>query len=82
MCDDLFQKRLTRLASRHQAYLKELEKCEVEYVRRFGTHPSDWNDELWIDFAHLGDCATPTVQEVTEGACLSKKVSGQGDDDG
>lgn len=70
MRDATFQRRLNQLASAKRRYLKELERCEDEYERRFGECPSDVDDDFWIDFAHTtgADVNIPTVKDVVDHA--------------
>ncbi len=48
-----------------------IEKAEAEYVRRYGAHPSDANDDLWIDSmtGSNGRCNEDmTAEDVERGA--------------
>ena len=76
MKDATFQRRLRQLAAAKARYLEELKACEDEYERRFGTHPSDWDDDSWIDFARAcgGPCRIPSVAMVSRDALESKRL--------
>ena len=78
MKDATFQKNINLLAAVKSRYLKNLKVCEDEYERRFGFHPSDRDDDFWIDFAHT--CNTegvdpPSVKELTENALICKSMA-------
>ena len=46
----------------------ELRKiAETEYVRRYGQHPSEWDDDWWIDTVHYGR-GDVDIQKIKEEA--------------
>lgn len=49
-----------------------LEKAEKEYVRRFGNHPSDIDDDYWIDLLNYGN-GSVNLAKIIENAKLLKK---------
>lgn len=63
MTDSQFQKALDRLSMAKLKYHKLLAEAEDEVVRRYGVHPSDCDNDLWIDNFHVG-CGKMTVDEV------------------
>lgn len=64
MTDSQFQKVLHKLADANIKYKKLLSEAEDEIKRRYGVHPSDCDNDLWIDNYHVG-CGVMTVDEVT-----------------
>lgn len=68
MTDKEFQLKLDALAKAMRRYRILLEECEAEYGRRFGYHPSDIDDDSWIDNYHIGPPTALTVQYVEENA--------------
>ena len=67
MTDPQFQRHLNALSKAHEKYKAHLAACELEYQRRYGSSPSDANDDLWIDTFHIVG-GTLTVEEVEDGA--------------
>lgn len=67
MTDKQFQKILDDTSQACRKYLLLLDKSEKEYVRRFGFHPSDVDDDFWID-TYQYEGSNATVKEVTESA--------------
>ena len=63
MTNSKFQKLLNRLAGANLKYKKLLSEAEDEIQRRYGVHPSDCDNDLWIDSYHIG-CGVMTVDEV------------------
>jgi hypothetical protein len=74
MTDAQFQKALNKVSKTHLDYLCALSIAEGEYERRFGTHPSDWDDDFWIDTYHVAN-GSATVAAITASAEHSKKLS-------
>jgi len=61
MTDNQFTRLLGRLAKVGNQYLELQKQAEDEYERRYGVHPSDIDDDMWID-----GC-TVTSGELSEG---------------
>jgi len=76
MKDGTFTRRLRQLVAAKKRYLAELSACEDEYKRRFGEYPSDWDDDQWIDFAHVsGEAEIPTLGEINVNALQCRRMS-------
>ena len=73
MTDPQFEKLLARTAKAQRKYNSLLILCEQEYERRYGSYPSDVDDDSWIDSLHgAGGMANElTVEEVDKGAKMS-----------
>jgi len=54
MTDIQFKKLLKSVVIIQNDYQNLLEIAEDEYVKRFGQHPSEANDDTWIDVFHVG----------------------------
>ncbi len=65
MTDKQFQKILTTLSKARLNYTTLLKIAEDEIVRRFGSHPSDVDNDEWIDMYHQGN-GHMTVEQVEE----------------
>jgi hypothetical protein len=65
MTDKQFQKILDTLSMAHKNYVDLLKVAEDEIVKRYGVHPSDIDNDSWIDMYHQG-CGHMTVKEVDE----------------
>lgn len=65
MTDKQFQKILTTLAHVRANYLDLLKLAEDEIVRRYDAHPSDIDNDQWIDMYHQGS-GHMTVKQVDE----------------
>jgi hypothetical protein len=77
MTNAKFQKLLTATAAAQRKFGSLLKQAEEEYERRFGSNPSDWDDDFWIDSLHgaCGDAAAElTVEQVTESAKLCRDM--------
>ncbi len=74
MTDQAFQKLLDGLHRKHLAYELALRKAEAEYERRYGSNPSDAEDDMWIDCFHVA-AAPRTVGQVEDGATNYAKLS-------
>lgn len=72
MNDASFEKIMRRCLEARDIYSTFLKQCEDEYVRRFGVHPSDIDDDCWIDIFHYGGGCAPTVDEIRRGFELHK----------
>lgn len=65
MTDKQFQKILDRLSSARLNYIELLQKAEDEIIRRYGVHPSDIDNDDWIDMYHQG-CGHMTVSQLDD----------------
>jgi hypothetical protein len=63
MNDNQFQKALDKATKKLNEYHSALKIVENEYQRRFGVHPSDIDDDDWIDSMHVTGSGT-TVEQV------------------
>ena len=52
-----------------------LGKLEIEYEKRFGKHPSDVDDDFFIDTFHYGMGGKITINQMVENAELHKKIN-------
>lgn len=71
MTNPEFTKLLRRTALAYNKYKPLLELAEQEYERRYGSNPSDVDDDAWIDSMHgaCGACSESiTAKEVDEHA--------------
>lgn len=53
MTDKQFQKAIDEARDSLIKYHKKLKVAEDEYERRYGVHPSDIDDDEWIDSLHV-----------------------------
>ncbi|MCB9073998.1 MAG: hypothetical protein H6552_00475 [Chitinophagales bacterium] len=53
MTDKQFQKAIDEARDLLIKYHQKLKVAEDEYERRYGCHPSDVNDDEWIDALHV-----------------------------
>ena len=53
MNDNQFQKAINKATKKLNEYNTALKVAEDEYERRFGSHPSDIDDDYWIDSMHV-----------------------------
>ena len=77
MKDTQYERLLAKVATQIGRGLTLLSQAEAEYKRRYGAHPSDIDDDSWID-SMTGTCGIPrglTPVEVDEGATLSGRKS-------
>lgn len=65
MTDKQFQKILNTLSHAHRNYLDLLKLAEDEIVRRYGVHPSEIDNDWWIDCYHQS-AGHMTVHQVHE----------------
>lgn len=73
MTDIQFQKLLDKLSKAHIKYSELLSAAEQEYVQRFGDHPSNIDDDFWIDTFHSIGGHT-TVEKITENAKMHVSI--------
>jgi len=55
MRDKTFEKVLIALYRARKNYLELLKLAEDEIVKRYGVHPSDIDNDEWIDSYHAGN---------------------------
>lgn len=72
MTDNKFQDLLNELSKANAKYKRLLKEAEDELERRYRAHPSDIDNDQWIDIFHQG-CGTMTVKEVDESMKLHMK---------
>ena len=72
MTDKQFQKILDTLSDAHRNYLDLLKLAETEIVRRYGVHPSDIDNDDWIDSYHQS-CGHMTINQLDESMKLHMK---------
>jgi hypothetical protein len=70
MTDRKFQELIDRTCSAQRKFFRLLKQAEEEYERRFGVHPSDVDDDQWIDgvTGGCGEAGGLTVEQVKESA--------------
>jgi hypothetical protein len=71
MTDAAFTNLLRRTAKAQNKARALLKKAEDEYERRYGSHPSDADDDSWIDQIQGGNGDSNelfTAEEVEKGA--------------
>ena len=73
MTNNQWQELIFKTFRAQHEYKKLLERAEAEYVRRYGYHPSDIDDDQWIDLLHLGN-GSPDIDMVIESAKYSKQL--------
>lgn len=72
MNNNEFQLLLNKLAKYNAQYKSALRAAEDEIEKRFGVHPSDIDNDSWIDTFHVG-LGGMTVKEVEDSMKLHKK---------
>lgn len=72
MTDKQFQKILDTLTDAHRNYLDLLKLAEDEIIRRYGVHPSEIDNDQWIDSYHQG-CGHMTIKQLDESMDLHMK---------
>ena len=72
MTDKRFESLMARCADAYNKYRRLFERAEAEYVRRYGQHPSDVDDDYWIDSlgGGCGDASAITALQVHENAMM------------
>ena len=73
MNDSTFTRKLKTLVNVQNRACKLLIECEEEYERRYGSNPSDVDDDRWIDNFHghgFSDPESVSVEAVERGAVL------------
>lgn len=68
MTDKEFQKRIDIALRAKQRYYKLTEIVEVEYERRYGNHPSEVDDDFFIDTFHQKQGNSATVEQIERAA--------------
>ena len=63
MTDKTFKKVLIALYRARKNYLELLKLAEDEIVKRYGVHPSDIDNDEWIDSYHVGNNMM-TIEDV------------------
>jgi hypothetical protein len=63
MTDKTFKKVLIALYRARKNYLELLKLAEDEIVKRYGVHPSDIDNDEWIDSYHSGNNMM-TIEDV------------------
>lgn len=72
MTDKQFQKILDTLTDAHRNYLDLLKLAEDEIIRRYGVHPSEIDNDEWIDSYHQG-IGHMTIKQLDESMNLHMK---------
>lgn len=72
MTDRQFQKILDTLTDAHRNYLDLLKLAEDEIIRRYGVHPSEIDNDEWIDSYHQG-LGHMTIKQLDESMDLHMK---------
>lgn len=65
MTDKQFSALLKKLSKANSRYKRLLREAENEIERRFGVHPSDVDNDQWIDVYHVGTGGM-TVEQVND----------------
>lgn len=71
MTDKEFERLMKKTKKVQERYMELLNQCEEEYMKRFGHHPSDIDDDSWIDVMHYpqgGVCFDDMMQKAKESA--------------
>lgn len=63
MTDRQFQTILDKLSRSRSNYLAYLQAAEDEILKRYGVHPSDIDNDEWIDAYHQG-CGHMTIEQL------------------
>jgi hypothetical protein len=74
MTDRQWYSKIKKMHAVFSDYQKQLEACEAEYERRFGNHPSDVDDDQWIDSFHVGNGECPALEDIVESAKVACQV--------
>lgn len=72
MTDKQFQKILDTLTDAHRNYFDLLKLAEDEIIRRYGVHPSEIDNDEWIDSYHQG-LGHMTIKQLDESMNLHMK---------
>jgi ribosomal protein L4 len=72
MTDKQWQKLIVKAHKLAIKHIIAMQAAEEEYVRRFGIHPSDSDDDWWIDYVHYGMGADSGIEKITEEALRHK----------
>lgn len=67
MTNKQFQKIITKCNSLAIQHRKLLRVAEEEYIKRFGSNPSEVDDDWWIDTMHYGT-GSPYLNKIIENA--------------
>ena len=67
MTDKEFEKLIRKAHKLARDHKSMVEAAEIEYKRRFGHHPSDIDDDWWIDALHYG-YGNPDLARIVEHA--------------
>ena len=73
MTDKKFQDLIYKTCKSKLQHLRLLDKAEDEYIRRYGNHPSDIDDDYWIDGMHTSLDSVMRVVKIEESALSCKK---------
>jgi hypothetical protein len=73
MTDRQFEALIHKTADAQRKFSRLLSAAEEEYFRRYGSNPSEWDDDNWIDSLHgaCGEAKAITIEQVEAGARMS-----------
>ena len=75
MTDEKFQQVIDEAQQKLMQYHHALKVAEDEYERRYNYHPSDVDDDVWIDAMHLNWRCRLLVSEVEESVELKNSLA-------
>jgi hypothetical protein len=68
MTDKQFLKAIYKTIKDYHKYNASKKLIEEEYVRRYNHHPSDTDNDHWIDSIHYGAGSINSIEEVAKHA--------------
>jgi hypothetical protein len=68
MTDKQWESLIKKTIQAFRNHQQNLKLAEDEYVRRYGEHPSEVDDDFWIDIMHYGNgsCDMKGIKESAE----------------
>jgi hypothetical protein len=74
MTDKQWESLIKKTVQAFRVHQKNLKLAEGEYVRRYGEHPSEVDDDYWIDVMHYGNGPDDiNINSIKESAELCQK---------
>lgn len=73
MTDKEFERKMKKCRAEWDKYKSTLEEIEAEYKKRFGSYPSELDDDWWIDTFHQGS-GSVNLNEVVRSAEMCKSL--------
>jgi hypothetical protein len=74
MTNKQFQALIDRVQRLRKSYDDALAVAENEYINRYGNHPSDVDDDNWIDSLHMPCTERLTVEKLDQEARINPSL--------